>query len=222
MSDEISNKSLAILLVVAISVSLVGTIVSLNRLSQLRAPGITGFATDTSTGTAQVYVGTTASLKFSTNDLDFGTIAVNTTLGQINCSVWSGNSTGGKSKSTDGQCDNQSTGPGAWTNLEIENDGNTNVTITMVSDVAAAAMIGGENPKFALKGVVNETGSCKTIGPILWEDVNTTAMDICTSPNGLDWVANNDSIDIAFNLTIPWNAAVGSKTATLTATGTSV
>jgi len=41
--DEISNKTLAILLIGAIVISLGGTLISLNRLARIRIPGITGF-----------------------------------------------------------------------------------------------------------------------------------------------------------------------------------
>jgi hypothetical protein len=77
MAEEISNRTLAILLIIAIAISLGGTIVSLNRLAQVRVPVITGFASDQ--GTATVNITSQASLIFAVNSIDFGNGWVNST-----------------------------------------------------------------------------------------------------------------------------------------------
>ena len=91
MADEISNKTLAFLLVVAIAISLGGTFVSMNRLNTLmNLPGVTGFATANSTGTANVTITASASIRFAVNNLDFGIGAVNSSAGNTVCSLASG------------------------------------------------------------------------------------------------------------------------------------
>ena len=65
---EISNKTLALLLVAAIVVSIGGTLISLNNVNQ----GITGHVTSNATGTTSVNVGAVTTLRFDISSVDFG------------------------------------------------------------------------------------------------------------------------------------------------------
>ena len=71
---DISNRTLAIMMVVAILVSLGGLFMSLDRLSKLQAgvpPGITTFATS-GPGRANVTIAAVLSIILDDNKIDFG------------------------------------------------------------------------------------------------------------------------------------------------------
>ncbi len=219
MVDEISNRTLAILLIAAIAISLGGTMLSLNRLAGLsRQPQITGFATNP-TGTAKVNVTSTASLRFSVPTLNFGIGYVNTSDSNQYCSMASGNGAGSK----DGvhKCVNFNAA-NTFNSLEIENDGNRNLTLTLNSNKAASTFIGGSSPGFMFYTTNNDTSACPDPEPDVWSDVNASAeMNICQG-TGLDYLDSKDSMDIHLNITIPYNSLTGEQTVTLTVTGTAV
>jgi hypothetical protein len=221
MADEISNRTLAILLIAAIVVSLGGTFFSLNRLALIsQQPGTTGFVTNP-TGQARVNITSLASLRFSIGTVDFGTGYVNTTAGNQYCSMAAINQSTGY---LDGiaQCVGfikvNST-------LQIEDDGNTNLSLVITSDRTPATFIGGSVPVFKYQVVNNgtETGSCPVPSPALWNDLNTNTSTICAAAtNGLGYLDTNDSLNINLNISIPYNSLTGQQTATLTVTGTAM
>ncbi len=202
---------------------------------------ITG-APITDTGTVTFTLESTGSIRFAVATLNFGTGKVNVSVGNTEC-ILDSNGTNDSNK-----CINFTR---LFGNLSLENDGSTNVSVQLLSDVAAAAFFGG-NPAFARfrwNTILNETGSCRngtggynsstwndatglkcavgagvigncTVNPMNWTDVNTTSAGttICAvfTPD-----AANDSIGIELNISIPFDAPAGVKTATLTATATS-
>lgn len=208
---EISNKTLALLLVAAVVVSLGGTILSLNRLSRLSVPS-TGFVT--SSGTTSVDVTTQSSIRFAISSVDFGTGSVNTTGGFQNCTLTINSSS---TIVKNGCTGFNSTNIGDT--FILENDGNTNLNVTLNSTKAASAFIGGTAPLYKYAVSNNETSSCTgTITGAGWTDVATTDPNICTN---LTYNDNADTLRIGINITIPYDA-VGTKTATFTATGTAI
>ena len=91
MADDINNKTLATLLVVAIIVSIGGTLISLNRLSKFGGIGVTGFATS---GTAKVNLSVTSSTGITvTQAIDFGSGYADTAT---NCTMESNLSSGAR------------------------------------------------------------------------------------------------------------------------------
>ncbi len=189
MTDEISNKTLAILLVAAIAISLGGTFFSLNRLALLtRAPGTTGYITNP-TGTAKVNVTATGSLRFSLPSLDFGIGYVNTTNSNQYCSMASGNDGAGYKDGVHKCVDFNAAN--TFNSLEIENDGNRNLTLTLNSNKAASTFIGGSSPGFMFYTTNNDTSACPDPEPDVWSDVNTTEMNICQG-TGLDFLDTSD------------------------------
>jgi hypothetical protein len=227
MVDEISNKTLAVLLVVAIAISFVGTLVSINQLSSVMrlSGGITGYATASSSGTTNVTIQSSASIRFSRNNLDFGKGAVNSTGGNQLCSLASSSS--GGSKDTNTRCINF-TAAGSMNSLQIENDGTVNLTVNLTSDKAAAAFIGGPSVQELFRFTVtnNESNSCATPSPSVWSTVNSTGqMAVCASTGGLGFTGSANSLNLDFNLTIPYDSLKAGSTnqvVTITATGTSV
>ncbi len=128
---EVSNKTLATLLIAAIVVSLVGTLISLNKVNNLMS--ITGMATsDKDSGEVNVTINASAGILVRTN-IDFGTGQI--PEDQINLSTESNNAdTGGFW--------NCLTNP-LCMGMEIENVGNVPVTLDVSFEENAVTFLGG-------------------------------------------------------------------------------
>ncbi len=202
---EISNKGLALLLVAAVAVSVFGMILSINKLNIIQTmKSGTGFAT--SSGNASLYINTTSSLRFSVATIDWGTGSVNATTGT--CYL---NTEGLKSGCTGFTTVSQG--------LVIENDGDTNLSVTLVSDKSPTTFI-GSGATFLWKISQNESGSCPSVTPTAYTQVNTSAITICTAFQPVD---ATDTILVDLNVSIPLSivsSGAGQKVATLTAVGT--
>jgi hypothetical protein len=218
MSNEISNKTLAILMITAIVLSIGGTFFSLNRLAYLvnvKQPNTQAYITNP-TGVAKVNITGISSLRFSIATLDFGTGYVNTSGGNY-CSMASGSPSG--YKDTSDRCVNFNS-PASLVSLQLENDGNTNLTLVIASDKNASTFLGGTAPGFMYEVTNNESNSCTTPTPSTWTNMPIVDTSICGSP-GLGFIDNSDSLNIHLNITIPYNSLIGQQTATLLITGTS-
>ncbi|MEK6848947.1 MAG: hypothetical protein AABY01_00055 [Nanoarchaeota archaeon] len=237
--DDITNKSLATLLIVAIVISIGGTWLVLNK-----APGLLNIAgaASTDTGTATVTINSVASIRFAYDAIDFGSGSVNTTSGNTLCIL----DTNGTNDSTKCQ--------GFLANtsyFQLENDGSTNITVQLLSSKPASTFIGGTNPQFRYAVFENETTSCRngtggtgyvdqigggtgnctatdgaggncTVSPRGWTDVNSTGVTGATICMRLGFADLSDSLGFDINLTIPYDAPAGAKTATFTATATTI
>jgi len=205
---DVSNKTLAALLVVSVLVSLFGTFFALNKIQQVT---VIGAATTNDTGIATLEINTTASIIFSRDTINWGSGYVNAS-GYTNCTM---DTTGGLSA---GCVDFTQVTEG----LVIENDGNMNFTyIYLNSDKNATEFIGGDSSIAEFQWIIseNETGSCSQIYQNdTWYDVDTTTpgAKICDNFNFLN---NKDSIKVDLRVVVPYDAPQGTKTATLTVTG---
>ena len=147
MAEEVSNRLVATLLVVAIVISIGGTFFSLNRISRIQEPALagTGFATSAA-GRANLSISGLLSIIIKNQTVDFGActppsagvtfIEVNTSnFFAWNCSLIRGTGTG----STD--VENK--------HISVENDGNTDANVTIKTNaIAGASFIGGYFPAF--------------------------------------------------------------------------
>ncbi len=232
MAEEISNRTLAILLIVAIAISLGGTIISLNRLTQMGFPGITG-AAQTDTGTATVNITSQASIIFhaGNNTVAFGSGWVNSTESSGICVMSAINSSDGTVNSA---C------KGSWaaglSGFIIENNGNVNLTVEVHSDKNSTEFLGGQtsgtnNMAFTFMAYNNESASCTSLNItcdnewFAWPD-NDAKTGICNSTTGgLGYDDTKDSMVIDLNLSIDYRTnktGNGTQTATITATGTAL
>jgi hypothetical protein len=205
---DMSNKSLALLLVAAIVISLGTTLVSLNKLNNM--DGIsqtTGYAT---TGAGQVNVSVTSDTACTVDsNVNFG----------------SARPTGIRTLSTDANnnqdfsCDGTTPGTGNCWGIMINNTGNTVLDINMTGDKNATTFLGGgtglDNVDFQV--IVDDTeieaGSCTTEGITVWEEMNATEKVVCT---GLDFTDNSDVVVLDFNVTVRVDTPQGDKTSTIT------
>jgi hypothetical protein len=166
--EDISNKTLALLLVVAILTSVGGLTLSLNRINRLAwTPGITGQAISNGNGRINVSIGGVTSINVTDDYLNFGacspvpasgstfnsnyTNAVATPIDTYNCTMV------------------------APDNLTIRNIGNTNVNLT-ASFATNGSFIGGLNPQlwFYSQNDTNAPGCGQVAG---------TAYDCTVSPS---------------------------------------
>ncbi len=213
---DLSNKALAVLLLIAIAASIGGTLISLSHLD-----GITGHATDTSTGEINFTINNQFSIRFVNNAVMFGTGYVNST----DCTM--GTNATPPSFDADG-CSGFNETVNA-TNLTIENDGNIRANVSLNFSSNATGFIGGTNPSFQYRVYNHESGSCVTvgngtsfqevgvgIGSTASNDTNLTGSRICTNLNFTD---ASDLLGIAVWIRIPQTASSGSHRVTITAIG---
>jgi hypothetical protein len=222
--DDISNKTLAILLVFAMAISLGGTVISLNRLriSGTQAPGITGFGTGT--GTANLSITSDTTITVIQNLVDFGTGIINMTAGCTNATLASSsvNATNWTAEYDACWVSNATTPAMVLfpsSAIVVRNDGNINVTLTMDStaNTAATFIAGatGGGPLYQYKSASNETDACDNPQNASWYNLNaSTSMAICDK---LKAENSQDEARISFKVRIP-SDATGYKSDTLTFT----
>jgi len=220
--EDISNKTLAILLVFAMTISLGGTFISLNRLriSGTQAPGITGFGTGT--GTANLSITQDSTISVISNIIDFGTGIINVSAGCTNATIASSHNATNRTADYDICWVSNATTPDMVLfrdeDIVIRNDGNVNVTLTMDSiKNDAATFIGGATvtPLYQYRTFGNETSACDTPQNASWYDVNTSAtMAVCDK---LKSDNSQDEVRVAIKIRIPKDAT-GYKEDTLTFT----
>ncbi len=217
---DLSNKALALLLLIAIVTSIGTTTFMLTKLGERGAQGdLSGRAT---TGTAQTTfsINSQLSIRFINSVVPFGSGYVNGTL-QNNCVMGTNNS--------------PPTAPGSGCvnfnatvtdqNLTIENDGNLLANVSLNFSSNATGFIGGNEIAPSFQYLVNnsESGACGVIQNTSsgFKEVGATETSspgarVCTRLNFTDTA---DLINIAFWLRIPEDASPGAHSVTITAIG---
>jgi len=216
MGEDLSNKTLAILLGISVILSLGGVVVFMSRSGDQ----LTGAAL-TPTALARINISSRASINWTVNLVDWGTGFVNDTAqfcildteGENNPSNCSGFTT-----VTEG--------------LRLENDGNRRVQVNISSNVTPDQFIGGTDPWFQWKMAENETDSCgnSTSGGFCstndglnyngtWYTVNTTSTELCPC---FDPRNTNDLINTELRVKVPSDSFTGVREATLTAVATAI
>lgn len=221
---EINNQTVVVLLAATLLISLGSTIYTLNIVKNMGVGGgITGFAV-VPNGTASLTIQQTSSIRFSQGTVAFGTGSVNTSGGFTNCSLTTlGYNTG---------CADFSVVTNGFT---VENDGNTNLSVTLRTNLTAANFIGQSSAAFGWNVTANESGSCRNtsaaptaagaaavVAPntsgtdgcgggacgAIFEEVSTTAKTVCPR---LLFEDTQDALNIDLNITIPESAPTGLK-----------
>ncbi|MBI4451749.1 hypothetical protein HY642_07280 [Candidatus Woesearchaeota archaeon] len=210
MKEAISNKALAFLTVMVIAITLTGSI------AVMRNAGLTVITgRQSSTGTAQFTLQNAASIRFAVNSVNWGTGRVNTTGGNDRCTLTT-------------ETTNDNTKCVSFTTVsvpfQIENDGSTNISVKLASDKNNTEFIGGDATivAFLYRVANNESSSCEAgllSGGYRAVNVTSPGTLICGK---LLFVEASDSLAVHINITIPQDAPSGAKTATLTATGSTV
>lgn len=220
--DDISNRSLALMLLAAIVVSLGATVYTLNYFNQVT--GITGMAATPKSGNVSLTVETAESFRLRISSIDFGAGFVNTSNSGCadNATLFAA------------QQYNDTNGDNCWTSLnglsevpkgfQIDNDGNVNLTISVTgpnstrffrkSGVAPPAQA-----NLSWKGRNNETGSCGNGLVSTWKDFQLHTQIVCDDL--LFFPTNTDSMGIDIKVVIPPSGLASGlyENATLTFTG---
>jgi len=209
---ELSKKTAALIIIIALCFSIGGMLLSLNKLNSIE--GITGRASTEYAG-VNVTITSTASINFTVNNVNFGTGTVSS-----GCSFCMLNTSG----VTDACCVGFTTP--TPTGLVVQNIGNKNVSLNFSFDMNAVTYIGGTGPLFQINVTENETNSCFNNSNAAKSAINSTYngtfgdvlaanMQICSNfrPE-----AANDELRINIRLKIPDNSITGARNATLTAT----
>jgi len=212
--DEISNKTLAILLIGAIVISLGGTLISLNRLARIKMPMITGFYGAAEEAIVQLEIEGIVQVKFTIDTIDWGSGYVNSTatfcvlnsydaaIG-ANCSSFTPQTAG----------------------LVLENVGNKNVTLNISMEKNAADFITGSSPVCKWNVSESESGSAPGLAltPGDWQTCATTAVVVCNSTgNGFLATDSSDTLHLDVLVQIPSDAAPGAKTNVMTASAAQI
>ncbi|MBN1503393.1 hypothetical protein JW930_07675 [Candidatus Woesearchaeota archaeon] len=197
--EDISNRTLATLLIAAIVVSLAGTLTSLNRLSRL---GISGRGT-TETGSTNVTVLNALSITLTENSVDFGVGRVNDTAVCANRGF--ANMVSGDNTYNDvTECWIESSGGSPATGFIVENDGNINASVSIRGPTNAHFFesYSGSNP-YGLWWSANSSDD----GCVGWRNDSTYIQfdqndTLCTN---IVWdnTLNDDTLAVMVNITVP-------------------
>lgn len=219
---ELSNKTLALILVVATSISLVGTILTIDRISGITPYRVTTGRALTDTATSNFSINGSINIVFLTNLVDFGLGQVNTS-GLHNCTL---NTTGPGmlNGATNGIPNLNCTGfYNSVAPLVVQNQGTANVSLNLTFNATPAQWIGGTNPAYSFRPSWNETGAC---GVANFNNATVNAVttagnySVCnytgTAPM-FNWVSSNRTLNIDLGMRIPQDAPPGERRLTITA-----
>ncbi|OIO64382.1 hypothetical protein COY28_00455 [Candidatus Woesearchaeota archaeon CG_4_10_14_0_2_um_filter_57_5] len=210
--SEVSNKTLATLLIAAIVVSLTGTLVSLNKIGTSQSivtlmDGLTGRAV--TEGTAQLEIEQLVQVNLSITTIDFGTGYVDPVYS--NCSM--NTITGGNNTCA--------TLPGthAGAGMVLENTGNVNINVTVQHTKNATSLLSetmeSSTPEFKHAARDNETTGATFIIPV-WTEINADNETLMIANLTPSETQDEFWYDILVN--IPDDAFPGAKASTVTFT----
>jgi hypothetical protein len=212
MADDINNKTLATLLVIAIIVSIGGTLISLNRLSKFGGFGVTGFATE---GTAKVNLSVTSASGITvTQAIDFGSGYATTST---NCTMESNLTSGSRGANCNGEWANEIT-DAAKRYIIVQNTGNTQGNLTINASANASSWISAVPADWAqaFYAAINPTaddGCADTNQTIAWTALTTSASPLCanSSKTAFQYGVGHDKLWIAAKVNVPADATPGQK-----------
>lgn len=127
---QISNRTIAMLLIATIIVYLGGTFISLNRLAEVGYPSITGFGTSTGSGNVSVEISSQVAITWTVASIQWGAGYVDSSCNS-NCTMQV-NNTASAASGTYGY-DTTCCKSFNWSNtsLLLKNSGNQNVNLQM-------------------------------------------------------------------------------------------
>ena len=201
MAKEVSNRTIALLLVLALAISVFGTFLSLQRISRL---GVTGFA---STGITNLTIASTKSINVQVANIDFGsgyatdgttcTMESNATAPETNCN-------GASSAGIDWN-ERPLSSYGGNPYFIINNTGNINTNISVNASDNATTWIGnyaGVGAWIGGHAATEAQNACGTINTTYQTLATGDPVVLCTG-TGLNWVDGNDTIYAAVKVSIP-------------------
>ena len=241
MMNDISNRTLAIILIAAILISFGGTLFGMSRLTAITGakapkvfvPLINAMASIEATVNLSVTENVEAN--WTPKGLNWSQGSVDT--GKLGCTINSFGNTGALSAyGTANNCtEDPFEGDGAVAvsnGLNFTNQGNTNLTLKLKMDKTATTFIGGTgvSAKWNVTDAPGQSGTPESIcyyrrnltGGIGFVNYTVafaiTDSDICDGNATLRATPRNNTLRVDFEFVIPADAPTGSKTAVITAT----
>ena len=206
---DLSNKALALLLVVAIVVSLSGTLVSLSRMQEMGL--LTGRATSNQLGYTNFTISSNFSITFINNLIPFGSGAMQGGA----CDMGSNNSP----PTNDANCQGFNATVDTQ-NLTISNNGNVRANVSLNFTENATGFINGTNPAFRYNVYQYEVGSCATLANGTWppgaDALNNSRYLICKNLNYTD---ASDTLGVSIWVSLPVDAPIRANQVVITALG---
>ena len=217
---EVTNRTIAALLFVAMAVTVFSTAVTLNKLNDVSEFGLTGFATQDAT--ARLNISELVSIRFTQAMIDWENGSVNTSGGNPQCNL----TTAGYSSPGYTGCIGFN--PVIPEDFVLKNDGNVDAEITVELSDPSNDWIGG-NQLYAETWI-----EVKEFDPLLSGDAcsgtflgggsETILTDVgdqvaCTV---LQFDDDNDSINFSLKVGVPSDSPPGVKTVDIVATATAV
>ena len=217
MSEDISNKSLTILVALTLLITLGSTAI---YLVKFKGEAITAAAT-TQYALAKINITTRASINFTVNSIDWGSGFVSDIA--LYCQL---NSEGANDPAN---CTNFTT---VYQGLRLENDGNRNVQVNVSTNNTAAQFLGGTGAVYQWKFMNNESDTCgsKGVGANCvtnasalqfqsYSTVSTSPVEVCPC-----FRASNpsDLLNLELQVRVPSDSFSGERQSTITAVATAI
>jgi len=239
---DISNRTLAVILIAAILISFGGTLFGMSRLTAItgaKAPKIFVPLINAMAGieaTVNLSVTESVEANWTPHGLNWSQGMVDSEA--TGCTINSFGNTG--ITSADGGTDNNCTadnfegvgGIAVSTGLNFTNQGNTNITLKLKMDKTAATFIGGTgvSARWNVTDAPGQLGTAESIcyyrrnltsatGVVkYWMTFVTTDTDVCDGNASLRPTPRNNTLRVDFEFVIPSDTPTGSKSAVITAT----
>lgn len=227
MSGEVNNNTVVVTLIVAIVVSLGGTIVVLTKLSSVSPMyGLTGLASD-DTGTVDIIIAESIEINVPQNSIDFGDCTA-VSVGSIGVTSEMTQTQANQVDDTQFNCTGTNNLPAY---IEIENIGNTIANVSFNISQNGSQLLGREgNPDPGAKmwyRVTDNEGNCQGTYQTAWNlihnangpgdapDYTDAYYPVC---HNLSYGPSNPSINVSINLTVTSNSITeaAGRTSTLT------
>jgi hypothetical protein len=211
MKHDYSNRTLAYLVLVALIVSVIGSLMTLSRIGGFGVPLITG-AASSGTGTTQVAILSQLAITIIDSTIDYGT-----------CKPGIGNTTffDSNNSAINGSDESECTGMSNPQNITIENTGNVGANISIQTNtIDLTGSVSGLNKSlwFSWRNATNSAGCYKaTRASGVWYNFTAIATDNVTCEN-LTWTSANKRLWFYLRVWMPPDATAAARTATITFT----
>jgi hypothetical protein len=219
--DEISNRTLAILLIAAIVISLGGTLISLNQLDRLKTISITGMQTyNESLGNVSLLISDVTWINFTVYTCNFGSGFVTAAVCTMNSSPY---------ENVTGCSDNWDPATGCNGALELKNIGNNNVTLNMSWALSQTNFLGSSSAEFWYRmangtraGAGAEQGCHRNLINTSWTTVASDNQDITVCDDFAYEQSKGQFVHMHVQVAIPQDATEGYKSNRVTAKGEAI
>ena len=206
--ENISNKTLATLLIASIVISLGGTLISLNKLSNQQVASATTGRAQQDLGTASITIQTSVSILLSTDTIAFGTGWINGS--NPTCGTNGVNLSTEGSGTNDDDCfinASDSTAAMLATDFILNNDGTVNASVAIIGPNKTFLMsqTGAQHTKLNFTWQAVDDDSC--LGTLVtgWTEFGAST----TLCDDFNWTDADDDLTIEVNLRFPSDQASG-------------